>query len=180
LGLSVEWAGWNVGANSPEEYGGYYSWGETEEWDGSYEHLDDDAINNLKYIGNEISGTKYDVAHVKWGGGARMPVCKEIRELQLCNRITWNSDSYSGFFIVGTNGNSIFLPRAGFKQKLSSGGVIHDEGMVGYYYAGTLHNAQSLYEGACGFRIQLSLQLFCNDSRGRTAGYSVRPVRDKQ
>ncbi len=31
LGLSVKWAGWNVGANRPEEYGGYYAWGETEE-----------------------------------------------------------------------------------------------------------------------------------------------------
>ena len=28
LGLGVEWAAWNVGANSPEGYGGYYAWGE--------------------------------------------------------------------------------------------------------------------------------------------------------
>ena len=31
LGLSVCWAEWNVGASAPEEYGGYYAWGETEE-----------------------------------------------------------------------------------------------------------------------------------------------------
>ena len=31
LGLSVKWATCNVGAESPEEYGGYYAWGETEE-----------------------------------------------------------------------------------------------------------------------------------------------------
>ena len=31
LGLSVKWATCNVGASSPEEYGGYYAWGETEE-----------------------------------------------------------------------------------------------------------------------------------------------------
>ena len=24
LGLSVDWAGWNIGASSPEEFGGYY------------------------------------------------------------------------------------------------------------------------------------------------------------
>ncbi len=29
LGLSVCWAGWNIGAASPEEYGEYYPWGET-------------------------------------------------------------------------------------------------------------------------------------------------------
>ena len=31
LGLSVLWASCNVGAESPEEYGGYYAWGEIEE-----------------------------------------------------------------------------------------------------------------------------------------------------
>ena len=29
LGLSVKWASCNVGADSPEEYGGYYAWGDT-------------------------------------------------------------------------------------------------------------------------------------------------------
>ena len=33
LGLpsGTKWATCNVGANKPEEYGGYYAWGETEE-----------------------------------------------------------------------------------------------------------------------------------------------------
>ena len=31
LGLSVIWGGWNVGASSPEQYGSYYAWGETED-----------------------------------------------------------------------------------------------------------------------------------------------------
>ena len=30
LGLSVKWATCNVGASSPEEYGNYFAWGETE------------------------------------------------------------------------------------------------------------------------------------------------------
>ncbi len=30
LGLSVNWATFNVGATKPEEYGDYYAWGETE------------------------------------------------------------------------------------------------------------------------------------------------------
>ena len=30
LGLSVKWAGWNIGASKPEEYGDYYAWGEVE------------------------------------------------------------------------------------------------------------------------------------------------------
>lgn len=44
LGLSVKWANCNVGASSPEEYGGYYAWGETEEKDvydvSTYQHYD--------------------------------------------------------------------------------------------------------------------------------------------
>ena len=31
IGLSVKWATCNIGANRPEEYGGYYAWGETED-----------------------------------------------------------------------------------------------------------------------------------------------------
>ena len=30
LGLSTDWAPYNIGANNPEDYGNYYSWGETE------------------------------------------------------------------------------------------------------------------------------------------------------
>ena len=30
LGLSVQWATYNVGADSPTEYGDYFAWGETE------------------------------------------------------------------------------------------------------------------------------------------------------
>ena len=29
--LGVKWAGWNIGANKPEDFGSYYAWGETEE-----------------------------------------------------------------------------------------------------------------------------------------------------
>lgn len=30
LGLNVKWASSNLGASSPEDYGDYYAWGETE------------------------------------------------------------------------------------------------------------------------------------------------------
>ena len=29
MGLSVKWASWNLGASKPEEFGGYFAWGET-------------------------------------------------------------------------------------------------------------------------------------------------------
>ena len=82
LGLSVKWASYNVGASSPEGYGGYYAWGELEEksgyyWD-NYQYWDDNS-NDWIYIGSNISGTDYDVAHVKWGDNWRMPTFVEIQ-----------------------------------------------------------------------------------------------------
>ena len=39
LGLSVKWASFNLGASSPEEYGDYYAWGETEPYYSSQDPL---------------------------------------------------------------------------------------------------------------------------------------------
>lgn len=108
LGLSVKWAAWNVGASSPEEYGGYFAWGETEEkngydWD-TYKFVD-------IYIGDCISGTQYDVAHVRWGGSWRMPTVDEYRELVKECRWQWITyNGVNGQKVTGPNGNSIFLP----------------------------------------------------------------------
>lgn len=119
LGLSVKWACHNVGASSPEGYGGYYAWGETEEkshYDrGTYKYYN----NNTGYIniGSNISGTQYDVAHVKWGGSWRMPTLDEIKEL--VNKCSWKWTSLngvSGQLVTGPNGNSIFLPAAGCRN----------------------------------------------------------------
>jgi hypothetical protein len=85
LGLpsGTKWASCNVGATKPEEYGGYYAWGETEEKEfydkSTYKFYQDDAYVN---IGSDISGTEYDVAHVKWGGNWCMPTYDDIQELR--------------------------------------------------------------------------------------------------
>ena len=60
LGLpsGLKWATCNVGANSPEEYGDYFAWGETEpkttyNWD-SYKYYDGSNLTKLtKYTGND-------------------------------------------------------------------------------------------------------------------------------
>ena len=78
------WACCNVGANKPEGLGGHYAWGEIEEkhvytW-ATYTHCDGSA-RNIHNIGRDISGTKYDVAAVKWGNGWRMPTMIQFDEL---------------------------------------------------------------------------------------------------
>ena len=86
LGLpsGTKWACCNVGATVPEGYGGYYSWGETEEKDSydknNYLHYDVSAGEYMD-IGQYICGTDYDVAHVRWGESWQMPMYEQIKEL---------------------------------------------------------------------------------------------------
>ena len=127
LGLpsGILWAKYNVGASSPEEYGGYYAWGETEEKSiytndtykyASVEYCSECKRSYYKFenIGECISGTKYDVAHIKWGDGARMPKLNEVEELY--NNCSFKIDKYNdilGVYMTGPNGNSIFIPYSG-------------------------------------------------------------------
>jgi len=109
LGLSVKWAAYNVGARSPEEKGGYYAWGETETKE-EYNY----SNYNYSSTGSDICGTEYDVAHTKWGGSWRLPTKAEMEEL--VNSCSWQytlCNGVVGAWIVGDNGNGIFLPRAG-------------------------------------------------------------------
>ena len=126
LGLSVAWATYNVGATAPEEYGGYYAYGEIEPkenysedtykwmyWD--YNDWDCDEWEKFMKLGADISGTCYDVAHMKWGEQWRMPSQKEWMEL--ISNCSWTWTSVNGVAgAMGTskvNGNTIFLPAAG-------------------------------------------------------------------
>ena len=176
LGLSVLWAAYNVGASSPEEYGGYYAWGETEEkssytWE-NYKFYNP-STDVFDFIGLEISGTSYDVAHVKWGDGARMPTLTEVEEL--VDNCTFKYGTYNGVrgnYVTGPNGNSIFLPFAGSRYY----GVLYFEGDSGSFWSGTYYDDNGGYY-ACN--------LYCDKDYGdwsginRGIGQSVRPVKAK-
>lgn len=183
LGLSVKWACCNVGAESPEEYGIYYAWGETEEkssyTESTYKYvrdLDGDGVywdneSNWINIGSNISGTSYDVARVKWGGSWRMPTLDEINELY--NECSWQWTSVNGVSgqkVTGPNGNSIFLPAAGHRY----GTEVKGRGSYGLYWSGTL------YEGCTGTAFHLEFGSYgpfwlYGDLY---YGHTVRPVTD--
>ena len=178
LGLpsGILWAKYNVGATSPEEYGGYYAWGETEAKSSytneNYKYYNS-ATDSYTHIGDDISGTQYDVAHVKWGNGARMPRLAEIKEL--INNCSWYVSTYNGvkgMTVTGQNGNSIFLPFAGVRNN-SDNIDYYDEG---YYWSGTSSYSSEAYYlffwgGADPGKD------FGNPDRH--IGMSVRPVKDK-
>ena len=114
------WASYNVGATKPEEVGGYYAWGETETKDSytwsNYIHCDG-SESTCHNIGDDIGGTNYDVANVKWGGGWRMPSLEQWQEvITSCSYETTTINGVNGLRLTSRkNGNSIFLPLTGAK-----------------------------------------------------------------
>ena len=180
LGLSVKWATKNVGASSPSDYGGYYAWGETEtksryDWDNCFDSLDStgDSWGTYKIGGKtSISPTSgHDAARENWGSTWRMPTITELEEL--CNKCTWTWTSqggHEGYKVTGPNGNSIFLPAAGWRFGTDTYGV----GEYGDYWSSTLSSSNSL-----GARY-LSFVSSTHDTNRdyRRFGQSVRPVTD--
>lgn len=130
------WATCNVGATKPEEYGGYYAWGETDTKDNysvsTYNYWNS-QFNTGDNLGDDIRGTIYDVAHVKWGGDWQMPSLIQIQELKdNCSHESATVNGVKGMKFVGPNGNSIFLPFAG----LRIGTDIYSQGTFGVYRTG--------------------------------------------
>lgn len=183
LGLSVKWATCNVGATKPEEYGGYYAWGETEEksyyTDQTYKYWTDkngdgdDNSGEYTDLGDDISGTQYDVAYVKWGASWRMSTKEEFQELY--DKCSWEWMSVNGVYgqrVTGPNGNSIFLPAAGYR----GGSKVYDTGNYGRYCSSTPYDGDNCY--ARGFAFD-ELHIYSYSLTSRYNGHSVRPVCNK-
>ena len=168
LGLpsGLKWATCNVGANSPEDYGDYYAWGEIETKSEYYE-------SNSKTYGksmSDISGNAtYDVARAKWGGSWRLPTKKELDELE--SKCTWEwttQNGKNGYKVTGPNGNSIFMPAAGYRYGSSLSGV----GEYGYYWSSTPYESSE----NLAYRLYFHSSRRGIDWRSRFHGQSVRPV----
>ena len=169
LGLpsGLKWATCNVGANSPSEYGDYYAWGEVESKE---RYTAKYCVTRKQQIGDISGNSQYDAARANWGGTWRMPTKEEFDELLNKCIWTWTTQGEEeGYEVTGPNGNSIFLPAAGFRIGTS----LYYAGSYGSYWSSTPHesNTQRAYY----------LYFFRSDYhythwnyRGR--GLSVRPV----
>ena len=166
LGLSVKWATMNVGAESPEDYGNYYAWGEIET---KSTYSQSKSVTYGVQM-NDISGNaEYDAATANWGDSWRMPTYDECTELISDCTWTWTTqNSVKGYLVTGTNGNSIFLPAAGFYT-----GSSHKQGgYYGRYWSSTPNSSYYAY-----YILFESGILYMNDWY-RYYGRSVRPVTD--
>ncbi|MBR2369333.1 MAG: InlB B-repeat-containing protein [Paludibacteraceae bacterium] len=177
------WATCNVGATKPEEYGDYFAWGETEpkdeynwknyKWCDGISHSINKYCNDSEYgkVDNKtILELCDDVANVKWGGDWRMPTKKEQDELRNFTIWTWiNQNGIKGYKVTSKiNGNSIFLPAAGYRYNSD----LSDAGSGGYYWGSSLYTYYSYY--ACF--LSFGSDNVYGYSRSRNDGLSVRPV----
>lgn len=129
LGLSVKWASHNVGATSPEGYGSYFAWGELTSKDSYY--FNNNSTYNQAF--SDISGNAdYDAATANWGKPSRIPTNAEMEELKNNTIREWTTlNGVKGYKITSkTNGNSIFLPAAGFRFGMG----LKNDGWEGYYW----------------------------------------------
>ena len=189
LGLpsGIKWATCNVGASTPTAYGDYFAWGETTakttyDWS-TYQYCNGSNSTLTKYCNNSSYGnngftdnlttlqSSDDAATANWGSGWRMPTQTEMQELIDNCTVTWTTQNgVNGRLFTGPNGNSIFLPAAGYRYA------------SGLYYAGTsgLYWSSSLRTD--GPRQALFLNFNSDDydcgmgSDYRLGGRSVRPV----
>ena len=186
LGLSVYWGTTNIGASKPEDYGDYYAWGETEpkesySWS-TYKYGTSSSGPFFKYNTSDSYGTvdnktvlepEDDVASVKLGGEWRMPTDAEWTELRTKCTWTWttnyNGTGVKGQIVTATNGNSIFLPAAGYRRDTK----LYDAGSYGYYWSSSLNTDKPSIAWYVNFN---SGTVRRRDYGYRSYGQSVRPV----
>ncbi len=168
LGLpsGLKWATCNVGATSPEDYGNYYAWGETTtkaSYDGS------NSVTYNQQISDFSGNATYDAARANWGSTWRMPTKAEMEELE--NNCTWTwttQNGVNGYRVTGPNGNSIFLPAAGYCR----GSSRYYVGERGYYWSSTPDESDTI----TAFYLHFDCFNHNVTWSSRSCGHTVRPV----
>ena len=169
LGLSVKWATCNIGAKAYYEYGNYFTWGDIN----SIKH--DEYCKTFDEEIYDIEGDKeYDAALSHWGGQWRLPTKTEFEELiEKCTMKEKVVGKYNGCLVTGPNGNSIFLPMAGFSQNAEFDDKFVGE--EGNYWSATSNDKE------CAYYLQIEygnvLHVY---SEARFYGSSIRPVYDNK
>lgn len=181
LGLSVKWGNANLGAtngNTAESwYGDYYAWGETKSktnyvWN-TYTFGASQPFSKYDSDGKTVLETVDDVAtqtNSEW----RMPTKEDFEELKAGTTKKWETN-YKGvsglngrLFTSKVNGNSLFIPAAGYRigsdiQYVSSRCFLWSSSL--YFYDPI--NAYTLFFYSSDINTSHNF---------RYSGYSVRPV----
>ena len=167
LGLSVKWCKYNFGAKRESDIGSHVGWGDLSgKQNDSFLNLYPSSTPPESICGD----SRFDIA-TTMGKGWRLPTKMEQDELRMCCTWQWTTlDGVDGFKVTGRNGNSIFLPAAGYRL----GFDYKEQVFMGCYWSGDLHQ----------FNHDTAYYLEFNDKGRRWMnalrymGYSIRPVKD--
>ena len=180
------WATCNVGADTPEGYGDYFAWGETQpkstyNWS-TYQYCNGSSITLTKYCNNSSYGyngftdnlttllPEDDAATANWGADWRMPTKEEWQELYQNTTHTWTTQNgVNGRLFTASNGNSLFLPAAGYRYDSS----LYNAGRFGYYWSSSLYTD----DPGDAWRLYFDLVDYRMNGNYRYFGRSVRAVR---
>ena len=187
------WATCNVGASKPSDYGQYFQWGDISGYttdqvgtgDGQKKFASDwsdykwylsgsEEEGNLKFRKYSTTGATLeledDAAHANMGGDWHMPTPTQISELLNNTTNTWTTqDDINGRLFTSKNGNSIFIPAAGFAW----GGSVFDRGSDGSVWSSVLSSSDVDYGQNLNF---YSDNAGLGNDGGRNYGFSVRGV----
>ena len=156
------WATCNVGATSPEQTGLYFAFGETTGYSAEQVKNRERLFIEGEYLARSADSIskdltlEQDAANHYMGGNWRMPTYDDWQELFDNCDDTW-TDDYNGTGVAGmmftskVNGNSVFLPAAGYCFYSS----VYNVGSEGEYWSAsgaTLLNAWfiSFHSGGVG------------------------------
>ena len=173
------WSVTNVGADSPENFGDFFAWGETTpktkySWS-NYKHgngRDCDVSKKYNTTDNKTTLERSDdAAYQNWGSDWRMPTQAQFQELKDNCKWTWTTrNDVHGYEVKGPNDNTIFLPAAGFNLGTGHGSY----GSSGNYWSSTLYTDYPIYGRVLWFN---SSEVLPDNCCNRYCGQSVRPVR---
>lgn len=185
------WATCNIGANTPEEFGDYFAWGETTPKDGydwdTYKWCNGTDETITKYCTESSVGNngftdnrtellpEDDAATANWGSGWQIPSDEQLKELFDSKNTTAEWTTQNGVngrkFTSKSNGNSIFFPATGYRYSTS----YNEVGSLGWYWSRSLSEYGSSNANDMLFK---SDRCYLNGGQ-RCMGMPVRPVRKK-
>lgn len=185
LGLpsGLLWATCNVGANSPEECGNYYAWGETQPkdyygWENYlfYGEGEYPWITCTKYNHNGLTLLPEDDPATQWGASWRMPTVEDWQELFDNTTNEWTTQNgVNGVLLTALNGNSLFLPETGWwnLDEIQFDYSKYWSSSVDYYWPNVFANIFDVRTWGGVFDIEIYRE-------SRSAGLPVRPVRNAE
>ena len=171
------WATVNIGAESAEQYGSYFAWGETSPkstYDWTNYAFSDGSSSAAMTTYTATDGLtqlqpQHDAASQLWGAGWRMPTdaqAIELRDESLCTWTPHTLNGVDGYMVTSkSNGRSIFFPYSGYVKV----DCLYLSGVAGHYWTSTLNNtttARSMVVHTSGFAM----------SNLRCHGRCIRPV----